>query len=106
MTMQHTDITASDWDGLIATIQRPDNSFDLNDLARAVTAKFNVDEETARRLVRRWDQKMILKDMPKFLQLIAKQAWNEPDPRVVTLPDGRQVLREFYDPAIHGPAVE
>ena len=33
----------------------------------------------------------------------AKRAWNEPDPDVVRLQDGRQVLREFYDPAIHGP---
>ena len=36
----------------------------------------------------------------------AKQVWNEPDPSVVKLQDGRQVLREFYDPAIHGSAVE
>ena len=59
--MRHTDIAASDWDALIETIKRPDNSFDLKDLARAVTVKFNVDDKTACRLVRRWDQRMILK---------------------------------------------
>jgi hypothetical protein len=36
----------------------------------------------------------------------AKVAWNEPDPLVVRLPNGRQVMRQFYDPYIHGPAVE
>lgn len=59
--MRYTDITAPDWDALIATIKQPDNSFDLKDLARAVTVKFNVDEKTACRLVRRLDQQMTLK---------------------------------------------
>jgi hypothetical protein len=36
----------------------------------------------------------------------AKRVWNEPDPRFVKLQDGRQVLREFYDPAIHGASAE
>jgi hypothetical protein len=31
------------------------------------------------------------------------EVWNEPHPDVVKLTDGRQVAREFYDPAIHGP---
>ncbi|SIN97278.1 hypothetical protein SAMN05443247_01100 [Bradyrhizobium erythrophlei] len=61
MTMQHTDITKSDWVALIASIKQPNNSFDLNDLARAVTVKFSIDETTARRLVRRFDQQMTLK---------------------------------------------
>ncbi len=28
----------------------------------------------------------------------ANRTWNEPDPDVVTLQDGRKVLRQFYDP--------
>lgn len=110
--MQHTDITKSDWDALIASIQRPDGVFDLKDLVRVVTVKFGIDETTARRLVRRLDQQMTLKprEVARFSEMIlteaAKQAWNEPDPDVVTLHDGRKVAREFYDPAIHGPAVE
>jgi hypothetical protein len=59
--MRHTDITKADWDALIRAIKRPDNSFDLNDLARAVMAKFGLDEKTAKRFVRRYDQQMTLK---------------------------------------------
>jgi hypothetical protein len=109
--MNHTDITKSDWDALIASIMRPDNSFDLNDLAGAVSIKFNIDETAAKRLVRRLDQQMTLKprEVARFSEIIteaAKRAWNEPDPDVVKLQDGRQVAREFYDPAIHGASVE
>jgi hypothetical protein len=32
------------------------------------------------------------------------EVWNKPDPNVVTLQDGRKVARQYYDPAIHGPA--
>lgn len=38
------------------------------------------------------------------LMVAADAVWNEPDSRVVKLQDGRQVAREYYDPAIHGPA--
>ena len=61
MTMQHTDIAKSDWDALIASIKQPGGVFDLKDLVRAVMVKFNIDETTARRLVRRLDQQMTLK---------------------------------------------
>jgi hypothetical protein len=59
--MRHTDITESEWNALIDTIKRPDHVFDLVDLARAVMAKFNVDEKTAKRLVRRNDQQTTMK---------------------------------------------
>jgi hypothetical protein len=36
----------------------------------------------------------------------ARAAWNEPDPEVVKLQDVRKVLRQFYDPAIHGKESE
>jgi hypothetical protein len=59
--MRHTDITDSDWDALIESIKQPDNHYDLNDLTRAVMAKFQIDEAIAKRLVRRRDQRMTLK---------------------------------------------
>lgn len=59
--MQHTEITKAEWAALVKTIKRPDNSFDLVDLAGAVMAKFNVDERTAKRLVQRYDQQMAMK---------------------------------------------
>jgi hypothetical protein len=31
-----------------------------------------------------------------------QQAWDEPDPNLVTLQDGRKVARKFYDPLLHG----
>lgn len=42
----------------------------------------------------------------EHLSMAVDEAWNKPDPQVVTLPDGRQVARQYYDPAIHGPAIE
>jgi hypothetical protein len=56
--INHTDITEAEWKALIEAIKQPDNSFDLNDLARAVMAKLYVNERTAKRLVRRYDQRM------------------------------------------------
>ena len=48
------------------------------------------------------------RDMPasEFLDLMVDRVWNEPDAFSVKLQDGRKVALEFYDPAIHGPAVE
>ncbi len=59
--MQHTDIPDAEWDAMIEAVKRPDHVFNLRDLARAVMAKFNVDEATAKRLVRRHDQRMTVK---------------------------------------------
>ena len=60
-TMKLSDISKAEWDRLIEAIKRPDHSFDLNDLTRAVMAKFDMDERTAKRLVRRQAQQMTIK---------------------------------------------
>jgi hypothetical protein len=56
--MQYSDISDADWKALVEAITLPDNSFNLHDLRRAVMAKFNLDEATAKQFVRRHDRRM------------------------------------------------
>jgi hypothetical protein len=69
-TMKHTDITPEQWRVLKCSILKPDYSFDLRDLERAVMARFHLDKATAKRLVRRHDQQNTAKpgDISKLWQ--------------------------------------
>jgi hypothetical protein len=37
---------------------------------------------------------------------LAMERWNRPDPRIVTLANGRKMWRKYYDPMIHGREME
>jgi hypothetical protein len=45
-------------------------------------------------------------DMDELLDALIEEVWNEPDPTIVTLADGRKVARKHYDPTIHDREME
>jgi hypothetical protein len=56
--MQYSDISDAEWKALVEAITLADNTFNLHDLRRALMAKFNLDESTAKQFVLRRDRRM------------------------------------------------
>jgi hypothetical protein len=58
--MAMTDITREAIEEIVESVEKPDGSFDLRDVEKAVAARFGLSAREAKRLVRALDRAMVI----------------------------------------------